>query len=136
MAAPRTPTTRARVPRQRDRGGPEIAVVLRRDEAAERTVVAAARVAGHLTIPLDIVLLDATEGDRCSALVLMDEAVHLARESTPDVVVRVHDQVADVPAWLAAHRTTLVTVLASSSTRARILAEAGADALADVVRTP
>src|SRR5690242_12343210 len=135
MATPRTRTTRARVPRQRDRRGPEIAVVLRRGEAAQPTLVAAARVAAHLGIPLDIVLLDAGAGDRASALALMDEAVHLARESVSDLVVRVHDEVADVPTWLTEHHPSLVAVLASSSTRERILA-ACAEELADVVRTP
>jgi hypothetical protein len=136
MARPRTSTRRARLPEQRDRRGPEIAVVLRRGEAAEGTLVAGARVARHLAIPLDIVLLDVAAGDRCSALVLMDEAVHLARESAPDLVVRVHDEVADVPAWLAEHRASLVAVLASPSTRDRILAETCTEGLADVVRTP
>src|SRR4051794_1771143 len=134
--APGTRTSRARLPRQRDRRGPEVAVVLRRDEAVERTIVAAARVARHLAIPLDIVLLDPASGDRGSALVLMDEAVHLAREAAPQVVVRVHEHVVDVPSWLTEHRRSLVAVLASTATRERILAQTGDDDLADVVRTP
>jgi len=111
-------------------------VVLRTGEPADSTLLAAARVARHLGIPLDIVLLDSGAEGRAAAMASMDEAVHVVRQAAPTLEVRVHEALEDVPAWLAGHRVTLLSVLAPASVCDELLDDDTTGELAGVVRAP
>ena len=113
------------VPQQRT-AGPEIVVALTVEEAPPDELVHAAHLADAQDLPLDLLLVRATDDATAPCMAALDQALHLVREAFPTLEVRVHDCVEDPRAWLRAHAGTTRRLFAGSDAARR--AVAGPDA--------